>query len=126
MKYKLRCRFGLFVLLLVSSCSIVRAQNISVSPKLIAFPNQGINSTSAAYSVTVLNNQAATLTISSIQVSAPYSQTNNCGTTPGAQRAVHHFGHVCADREGIFPLQPGHHRFRRELAPERFTHAATG
>ncbi len=90
MKYTLRCRFGLFVLLLVSSCSVVRAQSISVSPKLIAFPNQGVNTSSAASSVTVLNNQAASLTISSIQVSAPYSQTNNCGTSlaPNAQCTI--------------------------------------
>ena len=90
MNYKPFGRFGLFVLLLVSSCSIVRAQSISVSPKLIAFPNQGVNSSSSPNDVTVLNNQAGTLSIASIQASAPYSQTNNCGTTlaPGAQCTI--------------------------------------
>jgi hypothetical protein len=89
-KYKNICGFGLYVLLLVCSCSMVGAQNISISPKLIAFPNQGINSTSVASSVTILNNQAATLTIASIQASAPYSQTNNCGTSlaPNAQCTI--------------------------------------
>jgi hypothetical protein len=66
---------------LLSVCSIVRAQNISVTPKLISFPNQGINSSSSAYTVTLLNNQAGTLTISGIQATAPFSQTNNCGST---------------------------------------------
>jgi hypothetical protein len=58
----------------------VPAQNISVSPQLIKFPNQGIGVTSAAASVTLWNNQSGSLTISSIQVSPPFAQTNNCGT----------------------------------------------
>ena len=67
-----------------------QAQNISVSPKLIAFPNQGIGTTSPAYTVTLLNNQAGTLSISSIQTVAPYAQTNNCGTSmaPNAQCTI--------------------------------------
>jgi Glycosyl hydrolases family 39 len=69
------------ILLLLSACSIIRAQNISISPKLIAFPNQGINSSSSAYSVTLMNNQPGTLTITSIQASAPFSQTNDCPST---------------------------------------------
>ncbi len=84
MKYTQYGRAGLFlILLLLTGCSVIRAraQNISVSPKLIAFPNQGINSSSSAYSVTLLNNQLATLTITSIQTSAPFAQTNNCPGT---------------------------------------------
>ena len=68
----------------------IQAQNISVSPKLIPFPNQGIGTTSPAYSITLLNNQAGTLSISSIQTIAPYAQTNNCGTSlaPNAQCTI--------------------------------------
>ena len=60
------------------------AQNISVSPKLIVFPTQGIGTTSAAYNVTLWNNQAGKLSISSIQAGAPFAQTNNCGTSMAA------------------------------------------
>ncbi len=75
-------RLGLYLIVLaLSGCGIARAQNISLAPKTISFPNQGINTTSSSYPVTLLNNQAGTLTISSIQVSAPFSQTNNCGSS---------------------------------------------
>ena len=88
MKYKELCRVLLFVL--VACSSVLRAQNISVSPKLIAFPNQALNTTSAVYNVTLLNNQTGTLLISSIQTSAPFSQTNDCGSTlaPNAQCTI--------------------------------------
>lgn len=91
MNYSQICRRGIHLLLLASaSSSIVRAQNISVSPKLISFPDQAIYSTSSAYSVTLLNNQTGALSISSIQVPAPFAQTNNCGTSlaPNAQCAI--------------------------------------
>ena len=90
MKYKQLHRIFLLLLVVLVGLGSIWAQNISVSPKLIAFPNQGVNSTSAAYSVTLLNNQSGTLTISSIQVPAPFAQTNNCGTTlaPNAQCTI--------------------------------------
>jgi len=80
---------GFLVLALLCSPEVF-AQNISVSPKLIAFPNQGIGTKSAAYSVTLLNNQTGTLSISSIQTAAPFAQTNNCGTSmaPNAQCTI--------------------------------------
>ncbi len=70
----------LMPVLLLSSV-FLEAQNISVSPKLIPFPDQGIFSTSPAYAVTLLNDQSATLHISSIATTAPFAQSNNCGTT---------------------------------------------
>ena len=79
MKYQQVHRISSLLFLLVVGLGSVWSQNISVSPKLIAFPNQGVNSTSAPYAVTLLNNQTGTLTISSIQVPAPFAQTNNCG-----------------------------------------------
>jgi len=70
-----------FVLLALFSGTWIHAQNISVSPKLIAFPNQGAGTTSPASSVTLWNDQTGTLTITSIQAAAPFTQTNNCGTS---------------------------------------------
>jgi hypothetical protein len=86
---KRECLNGFFALVSFS-CMCVHAQNISVSPKLIAFPNQGIGTSSAIYTVTLLNNQAGTLSISSIQAAAPFAQTNNCGTSmaPNAQCTI--------------------------------------
>lgn len=71
--------FLLFSVLILGCSHLAQAQDISVSPKLIPFPNQGIGTSSGASSVTLLNNQSGTLTISSIQTSAPYSETDNCG-----------------------------------------------
>ena len=61
----------------------LQAQNISATPKLIAFPDQGIQSTSPAYSVTLWNTQTGALKISSITAEAPYTETNNCGASLG-------------------------------------------
>jgi len=73
--------FVSFTLVLVFwCCKTAHAGNISVSPKSIQFPNQGVGTTSGAATVT-LKNQAGTLNISNVQISAPFSQTNNCGTT---------------------------------------------
>jgi hypothetical protein len=72
-------RILLSVLPLGYGC-VVSAQNIAVSPKLIQFPNQAIGTASGPYTVTLWNNQTGALSISSIHVSAPYSQINNCGS----------------------------------------------
>lgn len=90
MKYKKLCGLFFLVAVFVAGTSAMVAQNISFSPKIISFPNQALNTTSAAYAVTLVNNQTGTLTISSIQTSAPFSQTNNCGTSmaPNAQCTI--------------------------------------
>jgi len=69
---------------------VAPAQNISVSPRQIPFPNQGVGTTSPAATVTIWNNQAGTLAISTIQISPPFAQTNNCGAilAPNAQCIV--------------------------------------
>ncbi len=72
--------FLIFSVLMLGCSGLVQAQDISVSPKLIAFPNQGIGTTSVASTVTLLNNQTGSLTIDSFQISAPFAQTNNCGS----------------------------------------------
>ncbi len=74
------CSFLLFVLPIGCSYFVVKKQIISVSPQSIQFPNQGVGTTSSAYTVT-LNGGIVPLTISNIQTSAPFAQTNNCGTT---------------------------------------------
>lgn len=71
----------LFVLLAGLFCGALGAQSLSISPKLIAFPNQSVGSTSPSHQITLNNYYAATVNISSIQVSAPFSQTNNCGSS---------------------------------------------
>jgi Glycosyl hydrolases family 39/Cep192 domain 4 len=83
---KIKIQTHRFVKLLLSALPlaygcVAPAQNISVSPKLIPFPNQGIGFTSAPLSVTLWNNQSGTLTIASIQVSPPFAQTNTCGSS---------------------------------------------
>ena len=52
---------------------------VSFSPKQILFPNQGINSTSTGYTITLTNNQSNTVTFSSIAAPAPFATTNTCG-----------------------------------------------
>jgi len=74
-------RLGGFVLLALFSGTWIHAQNISVSPRLVAFTNQGIGTTSPASIVTLWNNQIGILKISSIQAGPPFAQTNSCGTS---------------------------------------------
>lgn len=57
------------------------AQTLSYSPKLITFPNQAIGSTSPSHQITLNNYYAATVNINSIQVPAPFTETNNCGSS---------------------------------------------
>ena len=87
MKIDIRCLGSVIAILLMGYASKMESQNISVSPKSIGFPNQGLNTTSAPMPVTLLNNQAGTLTISNIKISAPFAETDNCGTSlaPNAQ-----------------------------------------
>jgi hypothetical protein len=69
-----------FLLFLGSSLACtVTAQNISITPKLISFPNQATGSSSAPSQVTLVNNQSVILNISSVHTSLPFSQSNNCG-----------------------------------------------
>ncbi len=74
---------GIFLLSILqfAFAGISRGQNISVTPQLINYPNQGVGTTSGAAAVTLLNNQSGTLSISNIQITAPFSQINNCGTS---------------------------------------------
>jgi hypothetical protein len=106
-KLYLRSGVGVSVMLLILSIA-VQAKAISVSPKvirfghgmmfsgsgsttpvgftpkLLAFPNQPTNSTSAPLSTTITNNESTAISITGITTAAPFAQTNNCGTSLGA------------------------------------------
>ncbi len=58
--------------------------SVTVSPKSYAFPNQAVGTTSAPVTITLTNGQTTGMAISSIQINAPFSQTNNCGTSLAA------------------------------------------
>lgn len=59
-----------------------KAQNIYVHPRSLPFPNTTIGTASAPMAVTVDNNQSGTLTISSMQIAAPFAiSSTDCGST---------------------------------------------
>ncbi len=60
------------------------APAVSLSPTTLSFGNQVVNTSSTAQPVTLTNTGTASLSITSIAASAPYSQTNTCGTSVAA------------------------------------------
>ncbi|MGI8771797.1 MAG: choice-of-anchor D domain-containing protein [Acidobacteriaceae bacterium] len=54
---------------------------VTYTPKQYTFPDQAPGVTSAPVNVTLTNGQSTALAISSIQLAAPFSQTNNCGSS---------------------------------------------
>src|SRR5450631_619700 len=59
----------------------------TVSPKSHQFPSQAIQSTSVPFSIALTNTQSSAIAVSSIQVNAPFSQTNNCGGSLAAGKS---------------------------------------
>jgi len=57
------------------------AQLVLLSSSSMVFGNQAVGTTSSAHSVTVSNNQAVPLTVSSIAATGDFAQKNNCGST---------------------------------------------
>jgi hypothetical protein len=57
---------------------------VSASPGSLAFGNVAVGTTTAAQTVTVGNPGTSAATLTSISVSGPYAQTNNCGTSLAA------------------------------------------
>jgi 6-phosphogluconolactonase (cycloisomerase 2 family) len=57
---------------------------VTVSPSSLPFPAQQVGSTSAAKTVTVTNNSAAAISVTSIVKSADFTQTNTCGSSIAA------------------------------------------
>jgi hypothetical protein len=57
---------------------------VSLSASTLSFGSQIVSSTSAAQTVTVTNSGTATLTLGSITATAPFAQTNTCGSPVAA------------------------------------------
>jgi hypothetical protein len=57
---------------------------LAASPSSLSFGNQATGSTSAAQTVTVTNPGSSAVSMSSIGVTGPFGETNNCGTSLGA------------------------------------------
>jgi len=60
------------------------APAVSLSASTLSFGSQVVNTTSAAQVVTVTNTGTATLTLASITATAPFAQTNTCGSPVAA------------------------------------------
>ena len=73
---------------------------VGFSPASLDFGTVDPGTTSAPQTVTVTNNQATTLTISSISTSGDYSQTNNCPASLAA-------GQSCAIQTSFAPTVSG-------------------
>ncbi len=52
-----------------------------LAPTTLSFGTQALNTPSAAKTITLTNASTAALTVTSIGVSALYTQTNTCGTS---------------------------------------------
>jgi F5/8 type C domain/Pectate lyase superfamily protein/Abnormal spindle-like microcephaly-assoc'd, ASPM-SPD-2-Hydin len=57
---------------------------LSASPTSVAFGNENTGSTSAAQTVTISNTGTAAASISAVSASAPFGQTNTCGSSIAA------------------------------------------
>jgi hypothetical protein len=62
----------------------VSSGTVAYTPKLLAFPNQALNSTSAPLTTTITNNESSAVSITGISTAAPFAETSNCGTSLGA------------------------------------------
>ena len=76
------------------------AFSVQLTPSSISFASQTVATTSAAQTVAVDNTGATAFSLSAIQVSGDYSQTNNCGTSIAA-------GSSCAVEVKFAPTAPG-------------------
>lgn len=54
---------------------------VTISPATVNFGNRAAGTTSNATNVTMSNNLPAALSISSVQATPPFAQTNNCGAS---------------------------------------------
>jgi hypothetical protein len=54
---------------------------VSLAPASLTFPNTPVGVSSTAQTVTLLNQGTASLTVSSVQISGDFGQTNNCPNT---------------------------------------------
>jgi hypothetical protein len=63
---------------------LLQTPDVSVSPGVINFGSQNTGTSSAPQNVTLTNNTANTITITSIAAPAQFTETNTCGTLPAA------------------------------------------
>jgi hypothetical protein len=63
---------------------LLQTPDVSVSPSVINFGSQNTGTSSAPQNVTLTNNTANTITITSITAPAQFTETNTCGTLPAA------------------------------------------
>ncbi len=68
----------------VSLTGVGSSSNATLTPASLAFPAQLINTSSAAQQATLTNTGTIPINITSIGTTGPYSQTNNCGSSLGA------------------------------------------
>ncbi len=74
---------------------------LSASANSLPFANQTQGTTSAAQMVTLTNNlSTGTLTLGAIQITGPFTETSNCGTSLGS-------GASCAVNVSFAPATPG-------------------
>ncbi len=60
------------------------SNGVTLSPKQYNFGNQTVGATATSTPITLSNGQSTALSISSIQIAAPFAQTNNCGASLAA------------------------------------------
>src|SRR5579884_179817 len=58
--------------------------SVTVSPKQYTFANQPVGVASSPATITLTNGQSTALTVSSVQIASPFTQTNNCVGTVAA------------------------------------------
>jgi 6-phosphogluconolactonase (cycloisomerase 2 family) len=75
---------------------------LTVSPSSIAFAAQQAGTTSAAKTVTVTNNSASAVSVSSIVKSADFAETNTCGTSIAAGKSCKVSVSFAPNRGGSF------------------------
>jgi len=67
-----------------NAVSVLLSGTLDLSPTTLNFGNVNVGTTSSPQTVTLTNNGAKALSISSIATSASFSQTNNCGSSLNA------------------------------------------
>jgi len=63
--------------------NLLVASGLVLAPASLNFPSQVVGTTSASQSVTLTNNAASVLTVTSVLATGDFAETNTCGTTVG-------------------------------------------
>jgi hypothetical protein len=76
-------RVGVYLLLVLPFAVV--AQTVTLSPTTLNFANQAVGTASPVKNVTLSNTGTVALSITSVTSSAPFAQTNTCGTSVAAK-----------------------------------------